>query len=54
MSEHLIVLNKDEDTISIVNLATNEVEKTIATSHNPHEVVITHDGKKNVCCLFLR
>ncbi|WP_235848961.1 MULTISPECIES: YncE family protein [Bacillaceae] len=51
MSEHLIVLNKDEDTISIVNLDTKEVEKTIATSHNPHEVVVTQDGKKTyVAC----
>jgi YVTN family beta-propeller protein len=44
--EYLIVLNKDEDTISIVNVETRAVEKTIETDFNPHEVVVTPDGKK--------
>ena len=43
---YLIVLNKDEDTISIVDLSTEKVIKTIASDHNPHEVAITPDGKK--------
>ena len=43
---YLIVLNKDEDTISFVDLCTEKVIKTIASDHNPHEVAITPDGKK--------
>ncbi|WP_078547511.1 YncE family protein [Litchfieldia alkalitelluris] len=44
--EYLIVLNKDEDTVSFVNLTNQLVEKTIETDYNPHEVVVTPDGKK--------
>ena len=44
--EFLIVLNKDEDTIALVDVQTNKVIKTIASDHNPHEVAITPDGKK--------
>ncbi|AOM82158.1 YncE family protein [Salisediminibacterium beveridgei] len=43
---HLLVLNKDEDTLSVVDLDTKQVIKTVPTSHNPHELVITPDGKK--------
>ncbi|WP_236785062.1 YncE family protein [Alteribacter salitolerans] len=51
MKEKLIVLNKDEDTLSVVDLETSQVEKTVETSYNPHEVVITPDGKKTyVAC----
>ncbi|WP_027962974.1 YncE family protein [Halalkalibacillus halophilus] len=46
MENYLIVLNKDEDTISIVDLAQEKTIKTIATSHNPHEVIVTKDNKK--------
>lgn len=44
--EYLVVLNKDEDTISLVSLADQRVVKTIASDHNPHEVVVSPDGKK--------
>ncbi|MDP3058938.1 MAG: YncE family protein, partial [bacterium] len=46
MKEYLIVLNKDEDSISIVDIATKLIVKTIATDHNPHEVVVSLDGRK--------
>lgn len=46
MKEYLMVLNKDEDTISIVDLATNKETKVIETDHNPHEVVVSLDKKK--------
>ncbi len=44
--EFLIVLNKDEDTISLVGIQNSHVIKTITSDHNPHEVAITPDGKK--------
>ena len=47
MTEYLIVLNKDEDTLSIVDIKTQKVIKTLETDHNPHEIVITPDGKKS-------
>ncbi len=46
MFEYLIVLNKDEDTISLVDLEKEKEVKKIETDHNPHEVVVTKDGKK--------
>lgn len=46
MNEFLVVLNKDEDTISIVDLATKTVIKTVPTAHNPHEVVVSADKMK--------
>lgn len=45
--DFLIVLNKDEDTVSIVDMATRTVMKTIATDHNPHEVVVSQCGTKS-------
>lgn len=47
MSDFLIVLNKDEDSISIVDLDQRQVVKTISCSHNPHEIAISPDGKKS-------
>jgi len=44
--EFVVVLNKDEDTIALVDTKTRRVIKTIASDHNPHEVAITPDGKK--------
>lgn len=44
--EYLIVLNKDEDSISIIDLKTDEEVKKIPTDYNPHEVVISPDKKK--------
>ncbi len=44
--EYLIVLNKDEDSISLVSLKESKVIKTITSDHNPHEVVVSPDGLK--------
>lgn len=44
--EFLIVLNKDEDSIALVDIHKKEVVKTIPSDHNPHEVAVTADGKK--------
>jgi len=41
----LIVLNKDEDTLSIIDTDSTKTIKTLPTSHNPHEVVISPDNK---------
>lgn len=40
MGEYLIVLNKDEDSISIIDLAQQKEIKRVACDHNPHEIVI--------------
>lgn len=47
MAERLLVLNKDDDTLSVINLTTKQVEKVVKTDHNPHEIIITPDGKKS-------
>lgn len=47
MGEYLIVLNKDEDSVSIVDLDNGEVVKEVETGHNPHEIAVTPDGKKS-------
>ena len=44
--EVLIVLNKDEDTLSFIDAVSHETIKTIATDHNPHEVVVSPGGDK--------
>lgn len=41
----LLVLNKAEDTLSIVDPATRQSVATIPTGHGPHEVLATKDGK---------
>jgi len=46
LEELLIVLNKDEDTVSIVDIEERQEVKRIDVSRNPHEVVITPDGSK--------
>lgn len=46
MNEYLIVLNKDEDSISIVDLKQRMEVKRIACSHNPHEVVVMKSAPK--------
>ncbi|WP_243298287.1 YncE family protein [Bacillus litorisediminis] len=46
MAELLIVLNKDEDTVSIIDANSYETLKVIETDYNPHELIITLDGKK--------
>lgn len=41
MPEFLIVLNKDEDTVSFIDVETKNIIKTIDTDHNPHEVIVS-------------
>ncbi|MFO8110245.1 MAG: YncE family protein [Thermoplasmata archaeon] len=47
MKECIIVLNKDEDTISIVDIDARKEIKKVKTAHNPHEIAITPDEKKS-------
>ncbi len=42
----LVVVNKSENTISIVDTATLEVSETIPVGSNPHELAVTSDGTK--------
>jgi YVTN family beta-propeller protein len=44
--ERLYVVNKNGDTISIVNVRTMAVEHTIPTGRNPHELAVSPDGAK--------
>src|SRR6187455_1240311 len=45
-TERLYVVNKNADSISIVNARTMAVEHTIATGRNPHELAVSPDGTK--------
>lgn len=44
LEELLIVLNKDEDTVSIVDIEKRKEIRKIAVSRNPHGVELTPDG----------
>ncbi len=46
MPDYLIVLNKDEDSVSFIDAEAGTTRKKIKTDHNPHEVVVTPDGRK--------
>lgn len=46
MAGKLLVLNKDENTVSVVESDTGETVTTVETDFNPHEVTITPDGAK--------
>ncbi len=41
MANYLILLNKDEDTVSFINTQSKKTEKKIKVDHNPHEAVIS-------------
>lgn len=43
--DHLIVLNKDEDTVSYVDLQIGQVVHTSDSERSPHEVTVTPDGR---------
>jgi YVTN family beta-propeller protein len=45
-NHHLYVVNKSADSISILNVATLEVEHTISVGRNPHELAVAPDGSK--------
>ena len=44
----LLVLNKSDDTVSLVDLATKEIRATLPTGDGPHEVAVSPDGKTAV------
>lgn len=44
----LLVLNKSDDTVSFIDLATREVKATLPTGDGPHEVAVSDDGKTAV------
>ncbi len=45
--EYLLVLNKDEDSISVIDLTTDKEIKKIKTDYNPHEIVLSPDKTKS-------
>ncbi|MFW6448884.1 MAG: YncE family protein [Halobacteriota archaeon] len=42
----LVVLDKDDDTLSILDATTGERRRTVDTAFNPHEVAIGPDGER--------
>jgi YVTN family beta-propeller protein len=44
----LLVLNKSDDTMSLIDLASSEVRATLPTGDGPHEVAVAKDGKTAV------
>jgi YVTN family beta-propeller protein len=44
----LLVLNKSDDTVSFIDLASSEVVATLPTGDGPHEVALSNDGKTAV------
>jgi len=44
MSDRLVVLNKDSDTVSYIDPSTGETTAVVETEFNPHEVAISPDG----------
>ena len=44
----LLVLNKSDDTVSFIDLASSEVKATLPTGDGPHEVAVSDDGKTAV------
>lgn len=46
MPDRLVVLNKDEDSVSIVDPESETTETKIETDFNPHEVAISPDGSE--------
>ncbi|WP_252698975.1 YncE family protein [Natronosalvus vescus] len=46
MADQLLVLNKDSDTMSVLDADTGETETVVETDFNPHEITVTPDGEK--------
>lgn len=44
----LLVLNKSDDTVSLVDLETKDIRATLPTGDGPHEVAVSPDGKTAV------
>ena len=47
MSDQLVVLNKDADSVSFLDPDSGETTATVETDFNPHEVAISPDGTKS-------
>ena len=47
MSDRLIVLNKDSDSVSYIDPETGETTAVVETDFNPHEVAVAPDGSKS-------
>lgn len=45
--DFIIVLNKDEDSLSVIDIQSQQVIKTVKTDFNPHEIVVSKDGNKS-------
>lgn len=48
----LLVLNKSDDTISLLDLASKKSVATISTGAGPHEVAVSPDGRTAVVCNY--
>jgi YVTN family beta-propeller protein len=48
----LRVLNKSDDTVSLVDLASKKSVATIPTGSGPHEVAVSADGRTAVVCNY--
>ena len=46
LADTLVVANKGENTVSMLDLATGEVAATLPTGEGPHEVAVSPDGKQ--------
>ena len=46
MSDYVIVLNKDDDTVSFIDEPSQQVVKVVTVEKNPHEVAATANGRK--------
>lgn len=44
----LLVLNKSDDMVSFIDLATSQVKATLPTGDGPHEIAVSDDGKTAV------
>ncbi len=44
----LLVLNKSDDTLSFIDLATSQIKATLPTGDGPHEVAVSSDGRTAV------
>lgn len=50
--ETLVILNKAENTASLVDLRSNKVESVLPTGQGPHEVAVSADGTYAVVCNY--
>ena len=46
MNDQLVVLNKDSDTVSYVDVETGDTTAVVETDFNPHEVALSPDGSR--------